>query len=109
MKREYAAEVHRGLPALLGSVAATAALSMNVYQGLQPVLEALYSAEERVALAMRFVDSQGQLREEAIGRLSELFDEAQQLYRDLPAWMAKVMAVRLTNLSRRAPGTRSPG
>jgi hypothetical protein len=93
MKREYAAEVHRGLPALLGSIAATAALSIDVYHGMQPVLEALYKTEGRVARAMRFVDSHGPLREEAIDRLSELHDEVQELYKVLPVWVAEVMAV----------------
>lgn len=48
MKREYAQEVHRAFPALLGAMAATAALSMDVYRGLQPTLSKLYELEERV-------------------------------------------------------------
>jgi hypothetical protein len=93
MKREYASEVHRALPALLGSIAAIAALSVDVYQRMQPVLEELYNAEERVALAIRFVDAHGPPRAEALNRLSELLDEAQQIYKDFPVWIVEAMAV----------------
>jgi len=93
MKREYAAEVHRALPALLGAIAATAALSLDVYDGMQPILEALYKLEEEVAREMRFVGSHGPPREEAIDGLSALADRAQQLYKDLPIRLAAVMAL----------------
>jgi hypothetical protein len=93
MKDEYASEVHRALPALLGSIAAIAALSIDAYQGMQPVLEELYNAEERVALALRFVDPQRSRRPEAIDRLSALYDDAQQLYKDFPVWIAQAMAI----------------
>ncbi len=59
MKQEYATEVHRAFPALLGAMAGTAALSIDVYQRLQPILQALYDAEEKVALALRVVDAPG--------------------------------------------------
>jgi hypothetical protein len=93
MKRDYASEVHRALPALLGSIATIAALSIGAYQAMQPVLDKLYGCEERVGLALRFVADPGPKRSESIERLDELLDEAQQLYRDLPTWIAHAMAL----------------
>ena len=91
MKRDYSSEVHTALPALLGAMAAVAALSLPVYRGMQPVLESLYNAEHHVALAMRFVSSAGPQREESINQLSELFNDAQNLYRALPEQVAEIM------------------
>jgi hypothetical protein len=93
MKQEYATEVHRAFPALLGAMAGTAALSIDVYQRLQPILQALYDAEEKVALALRVVDAPGPGRDKSIQQLGALLDEAQRLYRDLPMWIAEVMAL----------------
>jgi hypothetical protein len=91
MKREYAAEVHGALPQLLGSMAAVAALSLDIYRRMQPILEELYQAEGEVALEMRFVASGEGDGEAALARLSELFNEAQHLYRLLPERLAEVM------------------
>lgn len=93
MKGEYAQEVHRAFPAFLGAMAATAALSMDVYHGLQPVIRDLYAVEVRVALAMRDVDTQGEPRTAAIGQLIELHEEALRLLEVLPHRLSEVMTL----------------
>jgi hypothetical protein len=93
MKRQYAEDVHRAFPALLGAMAATAALSMDVYDGLRPILDELYGLEERVALALRSVDTQGRPRAEAIDSLIALHGDSLRLLRELPESLSSVMKV----------------
>jgi hypothetical protein len=93
MRAEYAQEVHRAFPAFLGAMAATAALSMDVYHRLQPVIRDLYALEDRVALAMRHVDTQGQSRAAAIGHLIALHEDSLRLLEDLPERLSEVMTM----------------
>jgi hypothetical protein len=93
MKSDYNQLVHRAFPALLGAMAGTAALSMDVYHGLQPVLKRLYTLDEKVALAMRFLDGEVGAREAAIRELSDLYDECMDLLEVLPGLVSQVMAL----------------
>lgn len=65
---------------------------MDSCNSMQPILEEFYRAEERVALALRLIDSDEPRRREAISELSALYDEAQQLYKHLPVWVTERMA-----------------
>ena len=93
MKSDYVDAVHRAFPAMLGAMAGTAALSMDVYFGMQPVLSRLYKAEEEVAVAMRFIASSGPPRDEAIEQLSGLHQAALDLLDELPNEISRVMAL----------------
>lgn len=93
MKSDYDKLVHQAFPAMLGAMAGTAALSMDVYNGLDPVREHLYAVEEQVALATRFLDGEAEAHEAAIGRLSELYDASLALLRVLPEEISRVMAL----------------
>lgn len=93
MKSDYDETVHQAFPALLGAMAGAAALSMDVYDGLQPVFYRLYTLDEKVALETRFLHGDAEARDAAIERLSKLYDESLVLLKVLPDQISQVMAI----------------
>ena len=92
-KQDYATEVHQAFPALQGAMTAAGALSMDVYQEMQPILDELYRLEHDVALAMRFVGTDESAHADAVTRLRDLSRPVASLYASLPKRFGQTMAV----------------
>jgi len=94
-KEAYASEVHQAFPALQGATTAAAALSMDVYRDMQPIVDELYGLEHEVALAMRFVGNDEPAHAEAVTRLRALSARVTALYVSLPERFGETMALAL--------------
>jgi hypothetical protein len=93
LKQDYATEVHQAFPALQGAMTAAAALSMDVYREMQPILEEVYKLEFDVALALRFVGTEKSAHAKAVTELSALAEPAMSLHTSLPERLGEIMAL----------------
>ena len=90
-KAEYDSEVHGAFPPLLAAMAAVAGLSTELYERLEPILQTLYSLDERVALAMRGYTDSIDARNAALERLSDMYLEVHRLHASLMREIAESM------------------
>ncbi len=84
----YNAEIHQCYPRLLGSVTMVAALSLNAYQELRPLMQEIFDLDEEVAVALRNIRAD---RESALAVLQNCLEKAYVLEKTLPPELARII------------------
>ena len=93
--KSYEERVNEQYGTLLGSMAMTASLSLETYNGMQPILLSLYDLESRVGVALRKFRSE---RSAAIEELAACGSEATTLRDHLPPKLNDIMIAAETPL-----------
>ena len=79
MISEYNKEIHDAFPELLGALAITAALNLDIYNQLSIIADEIYGIEGRIAKALFLFD---EAPEECIEKLAKYNSEATAFYKN---------------------------
>jgi len=90
MTAAYEAAVHAAYPKILGAMATLAALDLDLYHKVAPLLEILYSGEANIGREIGGLAELEQ-RTDTLDGLAALHEFALDLYRSLPPKLAEAM------------------